>query len=185
MVEIERVDLHHLHKDGYSSCSIWLLPSVLLNPKITDWQILNKLGFVNCYLYNKVEGMKEYHKDGILIILNPSYSFYQEDWQSFRGVIEEYKNFIEFIDFGNLIFGFWMGISPQFLPNVRYYYKLGKFSLINPKYISYLNEREKKIVLQDELYRKKLEFDLGLEEDELLGEELASKPSPEEYIFKL
>ena len=40
-------------------------------------------------------------------------------------------------------------------------------------------------MLQDELYRKKLEFDLGLEEDELLGEELASKPSPEEYIFKL
>lgn len=185
MIEIERRDIHYMHKDGFNSCSIWLLPSILLNPKITDWQTLNRLGFINCYLYNKTNIGVVYHPNSILIILNPSYSFFEEDWESFKTVIEEYKNYLEFVDFGNLIFGFWMSISPQFLPNLRYYYKLGQFSMFPKTIIPYLNEREKKIVLQDELYRKKLEFDLGLPEDELLNKELASKPERTEYEFTL
>lgn len=185
-MEEQRKDIHYLHKNGYSSCTFFLMPSILLSPNLTNWQTLHKLGFVNCYLYNETGIGEVYYPNSLLIILNPSYSFYQNDWLLFDETLRSYKNFITIIDFKKLIFGAWFKIDEvKFGKNLRYLYKKGHFSAFPLKYIQYLNEKEKKICSMNIEYRNQFAESLGYEGSDFEGIELASKPEPENYTFKM
>tara|TARA_R110000868_G_scaffold179968_3_gene420449 strand:+ start:7189 stop:7737 length:549 start_codon:yes stop_codon:yes gene_type:complete len=182
---MERVDLHSKY-EKYNSATRFLLASLKLHPKIIDYSTLKELGFISLFLYDKTGVDVEYFPNSLLMIFNPSVSFFEEKWDDFTGVVKEYPNFIKIIDYSGLIFGVWMKVKDEnFGKNLRYNFKLGKYSEFPIPYIAYLNEFEKKICMLDEKYRKTLEIKLGLDEDQLIDCELFDVPLKESYIFKL
>lgn len=182
---MDRISIHEKYKK-YNSATQFLLGSLKLHPRIINYETLRELGLISIFLYDKTGVDVEYFPNSLLIVLNPSVSFHEEKWEDFINIIKEYPNFIKIIDYGGLIYGIWMSIiEKEFGKNLRYHFKLGKFSHFNPKYLPYLNEFEKKICSLDEGYRKKLEVKLGLDEDELIDCELYDIPLKESYIFRL
>lgn len=182
MQEIKRNDIHYLNKNGYNSCTGFLLPSILLNPKLTDWLSLKKFGFINCYLYDETSTKQKFYTNSLLIILNPSISFYKNDWGLFEQVLKNYPNFITTVDYDNFIIGVWFRIHPDF-KDVKTLFKRGQFSKFPEKLIAYLPDKQKKICLKDKIYQKALENKLGLIEGHLDDMELCSKPEPDSYTF--
>lgn len=180
---MNRKDLSILRKDGWSSASRFLLPSILLSPRLTNFDVLKKMGFINLFLYDETEGKQKFYKDSVGLLFNPSYSFFENDWNEFIEMMQSYKNLIEIVDYGDLVFLLWFRISHPFLPNLRYNFKLGKFSQFPKNYLAYLNDTERRVCLMDDNYRIGLEKSLGLEEGDLEGVELASVPDKESYVF--
>ena len=66
----ERVDLfQYYRKNGkHSLASLYLLPSLMLDPKLTDWETLNKMGYLSIFLYDKTEGFAEYYPNSLLMV---------------------------------------------------------------------------------------------------------------------
>jgi len=184
--EKERVDLFQYYRaDGkFSSASLFLLPSVDLSPKITDFQSLKKIGFLNIYLYDETEGFIGHYPDSLLLIFNPSVSINEDYWESFETILKSYNNFICVNYYDYCIYGVWMKISDKFNKNLRFLFEIGKFSKFGNNYISFLGNFEQNICKQDEEYRLKLEKRLGLKEGYLIGRELASIPDKPSYTFK-
>lgn len=178
-----RIDIHNKYKK-WSPASRFLLPSILLSPKLTNFETLVKMGFVTIILYDETKEKTKFHKDSIGLLFNPSYSFWENNWTEFVKTMQSYENLIEIVDYGNLIFLLWFKINPLFSQNLRYNFKQGKFSSFPKNYLQYLPENEQKICRKDLKYQKYLENKLGLEEGELNGKELASIPDREEYTFQ-
>ena len=183
----QRVDLHKILRPNgkYNSCTSFLLPSIGL--KVPEFSLngLQVLGFVNTYLHNYTKGYENYKKDCLLLLFNPSISFFEEKWQFFEELIKRKENFKEIIEFDYCIFGIWLGIENKHLPNLRWYYKKGFYSHFPKSMHSILLDEYGKIVKVDEVYRRSVEKKLGLEEDSLIGVELASIPEKEEYCLDL
>ena len=184
-MEEERIDIGYLRKDGWSLASRFLMPSILLSPKVTDFNSLKRMGFVNIFLYDYTEGQQQYYKNSILLIFQPSYSFYNESWEEFYETMASYKNFVKFIDYKGMRYGFWYSISPTFGNNLRWLFKKGFYSEFPKNYLPYLNETERKISLRDSHYQRGMEMKLGLEEGDLDGVELASLADKEDYCIDL
>lgn len=186
MKEQERVDLFEYYKKSgkFSYTSRFLLPSIDLNEKISDYELLRRMGMINIFLYDKTEGFAEYHPNSLLLIFNPSVSFYEEHWEDFSNLIKSYPNFICENYYDYCIYGYWMRIHNKFGDRLRYLVKLGKFSLFPKNYVTFLHENEQKICNRDYNFQKRLEIRLGLKEGSLDDKELASIPDKEEYTFK-
>lgn len=181
----ERIDLFEYYKkDGkHSLASLFLLPSLALNPKLTNWENLKKCGYLSIFLYDNTIGFAEYYPNSLLIIFNPSKSFKEEYWEEFSNVMKGYSNFICENYYDEHVYGYWMKINPYFGHDLRFYFKQGKYSMFPQKYIGHLAENEQKICRKDLKYQRYLENKLGLEEGELDDQELGSKPEKEEYTF--
>lgn len=186
-MEEKKGNLHEvLKKNGeYNSCTRMLLPSIMLPIPQFSLEGMKILGFINCYLIDKTEGMKNFHKDGILLLFCPSVSFFEERWEFFIQLVKGRSNFIELIEYNDYLFGIWMGVDKKYLPNLRWYYRKGFYSEFPKNLIPFLPEKEAKIVKRDELYQRSIEISLGLEEGELNNVELKSIPEPEEYTINL
>lgn len=186
MEKEERIDVFDYYPPKRGSlATLFLLGSVKLSPSLTSFTMLERMGFVNLFLYDETEGNIEYYEDGILLIFNPSVSFYTENWNIFVQTMEEYKNFISVVKYDYCLYGFWFKIHNEFSQgNLKYLFKKGEYSKFPKNYTEYLIGDCKKIVKQEEEYRFKLEKKLGLEEGELIGKELASIASKESYTFK-
>ena len=179
-----RIDIHSKYKK-YNSATDFLLPSLKLNPIMMDYEKkLKKLGFINLFLYDETEGKKEFYPDSLLLIFNPSVSFKEEHWNNFLEVMKAYP-VIEYIDYGYYIYGFWIKIHEDFKKNLRYYFKLGKFSQFPSKLHPFMREDVKKICKLDDGYRKNLEKKLGYNEGDFIGTELYDIPDKSSYTFKL
>lgn len=182
----ERVDLFQYYKvDGkHTIASKFLLPSLMLDPALTNWETLNKMGYLSIFLYDKTEGFTEYYPNSLLMIYNPSISFYEENWDNFSTLMKTYKNFICENYYDKYVYGFWFKINPNFGNNLRLLFKQGKYSEFSKNYLVYLAELQQKICKKDKNYQKALEIKLGLEEGDLNNCELESIADRESYIFK-
>lgn len=180
----ERIDLFEYYRaDGkYSSATLFLLPSVKLSTRLTDFQALKKVGFVGCFLYDESEEFELFYKNSLLLVFCPSVSFHNEYWEEFVNVMKNYPNFITLNDYGYLCYGIWM---KMYFPEVKTLFKLGKFSKFPKDFIKLLDDREQKICKMDANYRYGLEKRLGLDEEDLVEAELESIPAKESYTFKI
>lgn len=182
----ERVDLFEYYKkDGkHSLASLYLLPSLMLNPKITDWDNLKRFGYLNLFLYDKTEGFAKYYPNSLLIIMNPSKSFRYEHWEDFSNIMKSYNNFICENYYDDYVYGYWMKINAIFGQDLRILFKQGKYSEFPKNYLTFLSENQKKVCNKDKTYQKNLEIRLGLKDGELDNCELDSKDSVENYTFR-
>lgn len=183
--EKERFDIHHLKAKEYSSCTKFFLPSLLIDSKITSFQTLFKLGFINCYLNDNTKGYKNYEKDGVLLLFNPSVSFKENSWDLLDDVITKKSNYICSLSYNYCIEAYWMRISDKFLPNMRYYYKKGFYSQMSKNLIPYLNDTERRIIQKEPNFQKGKELEMGLAEGEMDNLELASIPSKSDWLLDL
>jgi hypothetical protein len=181
-----RVDLHKLLKpEGkYSSCTKFMLYSAKLPASIISYDTLKRLGFIDVFLYDETEGNQSYYKDCILLVFNPSVSFWEGDYGKLKDLMKSRPNFLKEIEYGYCVGGFWLKIGEEFGKNLRWYYKKGLYSQFPKRYIDSLNDTEKRICSMDENYRVGLEKKLGVDEGGLEGIELASIPERKDYTFK-
>lgn len=179
----ERINLHALKKEkGYNSVSRFLLPSIMLNPSLTDFNALHYMGYLDAYLYDMTKGKRQYFPNSLLLCFNPSISFFNNGWEDFEKTMKDYPNFIEIIEYNDYIYGLWFKINEErFGKNLRYFYKRGFFSAFPKQYITFLNDTEKKICTRDKTYQYGLEKRCGLEKGDLEGVELGTLPEKEEY----
>lgn len=186
MEKEERIDIFDYYPPKRSSlATLFLLGSIKLSPLLTNFTTLEHMGFVNLFLYDETEGNIEYYEDGILLVFNPSVSFFVQNWSNFELAMKEYKNFITVVKYDYCLYGVWFKIHKEFSQgNLRYLFKKGEYSKFPKNYATYLIGDCEKIVKQEEDYRIKLEKRLGLEDGELIGKELASVPEKESYTFK-
>lgn len=182
-MEEDRVNLHEYYAK-YNLASKFLLPSLLLDDRIVSFDKLKLLGFIGVFLYDETEGNVRYFPNSLLIILNPSVSFKELHWESVLELFKKYPNFIEYIEYDEYIYGIWFKIHDKFGNNLRNLFKLGKYSEFPASYIMFLTENAKKVCKQDAGLQKEKEKELGLEEGDLNGAELASIPNREDYVFK-
>lgn len=182
-MEKERKNLQYLKGAEYNSCTNFLLYSIRLNEKIISYNTLKKLGFINCYLYNKTGKGVVYHKDSLALLFNPGKSFYEETWDEFVEYAKTCNNLIEIVELDYCVILLWFKIFPEYLPNLRQNYKAGFFSRFKRNYSRHLNPRERAICERSRELQMKLEISLGLEENELDGIELATKPEKEDYTL--
>lgn len=180
----ERINLFEYYRtDGkYSSATLFLLPSVKLSTRLTDYEALKRVGFVNLMLYDETEGFQEFYKDSLLLLFNPSINFKNQYWEEFVNVMKNYPNFITLNDYGYLCYGIWM---KMYFPEVKTLFKLGKYSKFPPQYVKLLDDREQKICKMDANYRYGLEKSLLLDEGFLENIELSDIPTKESYTFKM
>lgn len=183
-----RIDLFKKRKSNrYSKATVYLLPSLLLPSTLIDYEEhLHQMGFENVYLLDKTDGKTLFHKSALLLIFNPSYSFFNEKWQFTEQLFKKRSNFIELIDYkeGSLVFGIWMRTHPSFGNNLRWYFRKGFYSQFPRNYIEKIKEDSaKRICLKDPNYQRGMELKLGLSEGELDGIELDSLVEKEEYTF--
>lgn len=182
----ERVDLfQYYRKNGkHSLASLYLLPSLMLDPKLTNWETLNKMGYLSLFLYDKTEGFAEYYPNSLLMVYNPSVSFYENHWEDFSKLMKTYNNFICENYYDKYVYAFWFKINPVFGQDLRLLFKQGKYSQFPKNYIAYLSELQQKICKKDIKYREYLENKLGLLEDTLENCELETKEDLENLNFK-
>lgn len=181
---VNRIDIHKQYPKWGSSAR-YLLPSILLSPKISSFETLSKMGFVTVILYDYTEGKKLFHKDCIGLLMNPSYTFFENGWEEFMETMHTYNNFVEIVDYECMIFLLWFKIHPQFLPNLRYFFKAGQFSMLPQKLHGFLSEKERKICQMDVGYRNKFAESLGYTGEDFEGIQLESLPDRKEYCLDL
>lgn len=181
------MNLHQKYKPNgkFSLTSRFLLPSLKLDTRF-DWNTLEVMGLVNVFLYDETEGKNKYYKNSLLLIFQPSVSFKTEHWDMFEKVIKtSYPTLVEYIVYEEYVYGFWMKIGEEFGENLRYSFKLGKYSQFSKNYVNnYLDKNCQKICNKDKEYQKKLEESLLLYEGMLDNCELASIEDKKNYIFK-
>lgn len=181
------MNLHNKYKPNgkFSLASRFLLPSLKLHTRL-NWHTLEIMGFVGIFLYDETEGKTKYYKNSLLIIFQPSVSFKEEHWKMFENVIKNnYPSLLEYIQYDEFVYGFWMKIGEEFGKNLRYYFKLGRYSEFPANYANkYLNEYEKNVCKKDENLQKTIEEKLGLTEGQLNNCELESIEEKTNYIFK-
>lgn len=182
----ERVDLFEYYKKNgkFSSTTRFMLSSLNLPANVFGYALLHRMGMVNIFLYDKTQGFAEYYENSLLLIFNPSVSFYENNWQQFSKLVKSYPNFICENYYDYCIYGYWIRIDKNFGNELRYLLKQGKFSSFPKNYLQHLPENEQKICRKDLKYQRYLEDKLGLEEGELDDKELASIPDREEYTFQ-
>lgn len=182
----ERVDLFQYYRKNGKNClsSLFLLPSLMLNPNITDYQSLQRMGFLMIALYDETEGFARYYKNSLMIVYNPSVSFKAEYWDKFSEIMKNYSNFICENYYDDYVYGYWFKINPAFGENLRLLFKQGKYSEFPKNYLQLLPDTQQRICKKDKNYQKGLELKLGLEDGELEGCELESIADKESYTFK-
>jgi len=183
-MEQSRIDIHSKYKK-YNSATDFLLPALDFDKKVISYDTLRELGFIGIFLFDKTENRKEFYPNCLLIVLNPSISFYKSHWDKFLDVMKE-KIVEEYIEYSYCLYGFWVRIPKKYGSNLRGLFRKGKFSKFPANLHPHLRENDiRKICKLDAEYRKQLEKKLGYEEGDFIGMELAAIPQEESYVFTL
>lgn len=178
------MNLHSRKNKKWNLTTRYLLPSVNLSSNQFSLELLEILGFVNCY----IEDEKKSIDNCLLLVFQPSKEMYEsEKWTYFMAMITKKDGLIEVVeyDLDNRIFGFWLKIWEKFGDNLIFTFKKGKYSLFSDYYKQFLSPHERGICKKDKLLQYKKELDLGLNEGYLDNIELESIPDNEDLKFTL